>query len=184
MATMPRGDPRSVPDVAGEAYDAMLGRFRLAQNRIETASAVRRPQGTVARQPILTGSPGVAAAVAAAVNAITAGPNTSSGFRTKNTDVNLRRGAGADIYGSATYKKAHIGVAGQLDPPSGRREIRVSGLRADTPVVNIRTPRSVRLFNTNDNELRYELTSPFQVDLLRVPILKIRAGQYVIGSEH
>jgi hypothetical protein len=40
MARMPRGEPRSVPDPAGNQYDEMMRQERLKRQRAETAAAV------------------------------------------------------------------------------------------------------------------------------------------------
>ena len=52
MAQMPRGEPRSVPDAAGEQYDEMIRRERLKRERAE-AAAPKPPANSV-------GHPGLA----------------------------------------------------------------------------------------------------------------------------
>ena len=46
MAQMPRGEPRSVPDPAGEQYDEMIRQERLKRERAEAAAA-RQPANSV-----------------------------------------------------------------------------------------------------------------------------------------
>lgn len=49
MAQMPRGEPRSVPDPAGDKYDAMIRRERLTKQRAETAAVKQSGLAAVPR---------------------------------------------------------------------------------------------------------------------------------------
>lgn len=126
----------------------------------------------------LTGRPGMAERIANSLNAIAAGPNTSAPIHEEGGKGTISRGAGRDlrVEGQAQIGRVHIGGAatGTLDPPTGRREISISGIRSGIRGVGL--PSRIRVYTTPSGELDYE--SPESVTVGPLPLLK--RGTYVI----
>lgn len=131
-----------------------------------TPSALR-----VAKGP-LTGRPGTAAMVAGAVKAIISGPNRSEAIHTKDFTGRVSRGGGRDVRaeGQLILQDRRIplpvGASGVLEPPTGRAEVTVSGVKGR----GVGLPSRVRIYTTPSGELDFDLPGPVRVGPF--PILK------------
>lgn len=132
------------------------------------------PPPPAAQRVPLTGRPGTAAAVAKIVNAITGAPNTTASLTPTGVAGVVRRGAGDGISANAKVLGQDIEATGRLDPPSGRAEASVSGVRSK----GLRLPGRIRIFTTPSGELDVELP-----DAVMMGPIKVRPpGTYVIGQ--
>lgn len=193
MVTMPLGSPKSVLDAAGDAYDDMLRGLRASRTWRQATYAGGRdvPGGPVGNanaqvsqsQARLTGAPGVAAIVAGAVNRIAGSPNSSTEVKLKGGSLTVTRGPGADLHANLKRAPFNVEGSGRLEPPSGRREVRISKTSSDSKLISS-MPSRVRIFNTDNGELRYEIDRPFRA--LHVPrigyLIDTPAGQYIVGK--
>lgn len=135
---------------------------------VSTRSARVPPSGP------LTGRPGPAARVARALNTIASAPNTSAQVSEDRVSGTLLRGPAGDVRARGRIAGLYrVGADGRLDPPTGRPEISVSGLKGE----GIDLPAHVRFYNTPTGELDVDLSGSIGVGPLRVG-----KGVYVIGA--
>ena len=186
MATMPRGEPRSVPDPDGDLYEEMLAGLGSIVGPVADRWT-RRPKGpatlagatandTLAgagggdrlavapARPRLTGAPGLPALVAGALNSVAAAPNSAAGLKWKDVQALLSRGQGASLQAVVAkpvfgFPDFSVKVTGTLEPATNRREVAVSGIKGEArgAPVELSLPTSLRVFNTPSGELRYEI---------------------------
>lgn len=140
-----------------------------------------RLDGGAKPRPQLRGTSDFSNAVAGAVNAITAGPNSRGNFKVQERHrVELRRGAGDDVSAGAQVFGHEFGAQGRLEPPSARREVVVSGVTGRNGRRSlVEFPDRVRLFNTPAGELRIELNRDLRLPGL-LGVFNKDAGQYVV----
>jgi hypothetical protein len=137
----------------------------------------------------LSGADPISNAVAGAVNWVAGGPGRNSKFDYLGAPVTLVRDDGDRVRASTSrFGLGAIEASGQIDRRSGRKEVGFSGLdiRNEKAKFNF-APSRIRLFNTDNGELRYEflprldvsIPSPISGRPIRV---QTRPGdQYVIG---
>lgn len=184
-------DPLTVPNDDLPPDQWQWARGRQARGLVgASTSAVRQvalaaPQaGTPASPHItqgpLTGRPGAAAMVAGAVNAITRGPNRSAPIDTKRFTGRISRGAGRDVRAEGKLRLKDtpiplpVGASGLLEPPTGRAEVMVSGVKGR----GIGLPGRIRIYTTPSGELDFDLPGPVRVG----PFPILDRGTYVIGT--
>ena len=135
---------------------------------VSTTSARVPPSGP------LTGRLGTAARVARALNTIASAPNTSAKVSEDRVSGTLVRGPAGDVRARGRIAGLYrVGAGGTLDPPTGRLEISVSGLKGE----GIDLPSHVRFYNTSTGELDVDLSGS-----IRVGPLRVGKGVYVIGA--
>lgn len=124
----------------------------------------------------LKGRPGAAALVAGALNAITAGPNTTGTAEIENWGKGtIRRGPAADVHVNGRVGGIGFGADGTLDPASGKPEVSFSDVKGRGLV---KLPPRIRVFTTPTGELDFELSGPIKL----APKDVLGKGTYVIGT--
>lgn len=163
--------------VGGESRDTLEG----GPSRDQLAPAP-------GRWPKLTGHAGMPAVVAGAVNVITSRPNSHAQVNAGKTRIDIRRGSGTDVQGSADVPRiGKIKASGNLNPPTSRREVSVANVRgtADPGVIES-FPNKIRIYNDEKGRLMYEVSPGLILNvptLPGLPRLKLplqKAGNYVI----
>jgi hypothetical protein len=131
----------------------------------------------------LTGRPGPAAIVANTLNTIAGSPNSSGPLPPASIGGvsvgggRVTRGRGDTMHGEGRIGippfGKRIGADGTLDPPNGRPEVAISGIRGR----GLDLPPRIRVFTTPTGELDVDMAGPFGWGPFRRD-----AGTYVIGT--
>jgi hypothetical protein len=122
--------------------------------------------------PQLTGSGPIGGPVAAAINAITAGPNTRARASLPIVgSVVMQRGPGDDVSARRLIGAAH----GRLEPPGAG--VSLTDVHPDLPFKVKSFPARIDVFNTPDGGLHYRIAPG-----LDMPGIKLAPGEYVISD--
>ncbi len=124
----------------------------------------------------LTGRPGAAAYVAGIVNAIAGGPNQTQPIDKAGFKGQVTRGSGRDVRADGKVREIPlpVGASGTLEPPTGRAEITLSGVKGR----GVGLPDRIRIYTTPSGELDFDLPGPIKVG----PISIVPKGTHVIGT--
>ena len=138
--------------------------------------ATRTPAKPATVTGPLTGRPGAAAYLAGIVNAIAGGPNQTQLIDQFGFKGHVTRGSGRDVRADGKVKAIPlpVGASGTLEPPSGRAEITVSGVKGR----GVSLPDRIRIYTTQSGELDFDLPGPIKVG----PISIVPKGTHVIGT--
>ena len=118
----------------------------------------------------------IAAALGGAVNAIAGGPNQTQPIDKAGFKGQVTRGSGRDVRADGKVKEIPlpVGASGTLEPPTGRAEITLSGVKGR----GVGLPGRIRIYTTPSGELDFDLPGPIKVG----PISIRPKGTYVIGT--
>ncbi len=92
----------------------------------------------------------------------------------------VSRGAGRDVWAGGRLRlngrpfPLPVGASGLLEPPTGRAEVTVSGVKGR----GIGLPGRIRIYTTPSGELDFDLPGPVKVG----PFPILDKGTYVIGT--